>query len=419
MALPPGSKPALARMLRVLSGPILIVWAASWGCAQENVRLGDEAGDAGSVRAFTPGAGDDASAESAGDAAQPSTALMCVGTECPAGFATCPTSEIGYKCGVDLSRDPDNCGACGNKCLDYKTLFMTSRCVAGKCELECNNDVNFPGLIDMRNCNGAIDDGCETNVMSDVQNCGVCGKSCGAGQPCIKGKCGCPPGRIACPGPQGSIVCTDPSSDDFNCGGCGISCTKDPDDACSPLPPNTRYGCGGGKCGQLKCGGRSADCNHDLATLGCSSDGCEVGDIEKDRNNCGGCGIACAPQEECIDEGNGYQCAVPCAQFGKSKCPQGCFDLLNDPNNCGGCGDRCPNAGPNEVRSCNQGLCAVECRVGFADCNGDPSDGCEVNLKNHPGNCGACGRSCDVAAGQPCIDGRCLVTECDGGVVVQ
>ena len=404
------------RTLRALPIPLLVLWASSWGCAQRNVRLGDAAEDGGTIQSFTPPP--DASADASNDTAPPP--LMCVATECPPPFTTCPDTEIGYKCGVDLSRDPNNCGACGNKCLSYKSLNMTSRCVDGVCELECFNDKSSSEQIDYRNCNGAVDDGCEVNVRKDPLNCGACGKACPAGQPCLNGKCGCPPGYEPCPGIGGNIECVDTQSDDFNCGKCGVFCTDAPPDACTSMPKNTYYGCGGGKCGQLKCGGSSADCNKDLGTLGCNSDGCEVDDVQTDRDNCGGCGAKCAPNEQCIDEGNGYQCVVPCAQFGKTLCtrPKGCFDLLNDPNNCGGCGDRCRDAGPNEVRSCKKGICAFECLPGFADCNGDPSDGCEVNLKSHPESCGACGNRCDIAAGQPCVDGRCLVKECDAGVEV-
>lgn len=402
------------RTLRALPVLLLILWASSWGCAQRDVRLGDSAEDAGPGPRFTP---EDGSADGAVD--PPANVMMCMGTECPHPFATCPSTGVGYKCGVDLSRDPDNCGTCGNKCLDYKSLFMTSRCVDGQCELECFNDVSVSGLFDMRNCNGAVDDGCEVDILSDPQNCGACGKACAAGQPCLKGKCGCPNGLVPCPGPGGRVVCTDTQTDDFNCGKCGKLCTQPPPDACDDMPTNTYYGCGGGDCVQLKCGGASADCNQDLGTLGCQSDGCEVEDLQTDRNNCGGCGIKCVGDEQCIDEGFGYECAVPCARFNKTKCKWGCFDLLNDPNNCGGCDDRCRNAGPNESRSCKKGLCVFDCLPGFADCNGDPSDGCEVNLKNHPESCGACGNRCDIAAGQPCVDGRCLMTECDGGLPVE
>ena len=402
------------RTLRALSVPLFVVWAASWGCAQRDVRLGDSADDAGTVPSFTP-EGDGSTGEGG---ITPPERMMCVATECPPPFTTCD-SPLGYRCGVDLSRDPENCGACGNKCLHYKSLNMTSRCVNGQCELECFNDVSIPKLMDMRNCNGAVDDGCEVNVMSDPDNCGACGKQCAAGQPCLAGRCGCPTGKSPCPGFGGVIECVDTNFDDFNCGGCGIICSGDtPPGGCTKNPYNTYYGCGGGTCTQLKCGGSSADCNQDLPTLGCASDGCEVDDLRTDRNNCGGCGIKCKPEEQCIDEGYGYECAVPCARFDMTQCGRNCFDLLNDPNNCGGCGERCRAVGPNEVRSCKKGLCAFECVPGFADCNGDESDGCEVDLRNHPESCGACGNRCDIEAGQPCVDGRCLMVECDGGLTV-
>ena len=91
-------------------------------------------------------------------------------------------------------------------------------------------------------------------------------------------------------------------------------------------------------------------------------------------------------------------------------------DLLNDPSNCGACGSPCKEPGKNQARTCKKGVCAYECAPGFADCNGDPSDGCEVDLSIHPAHCGACDVACDVAAGQPCIEGKCLMTECDAGV---
>ncbi|HVH45533.1 MAG TPA: hypothetical protein VM925_24435 [Labilithrix sp.] len=394
--------------------PITLVfaWALTWGCAQTNVRLGEEMPDAAPAPDFTSPE-TDASTDAGTDAPRPQL-LACVGTECPEPYATCASQNgPAYKCGTDLAHDPKNCGACGNECLVYEPIHMTSRCVDGTCELECMNDPSYP--TDRRNCNGEIDDGCEVDVLVDTANCGACGKACAAGEPCVKGKCGCPPGQLACNG-----ECVDPKTDDKNCGTCGNEC-KPPAGACSSMPTRVYYGCGGGNCGQLKCSGASADCNGDLAIDQCASDGCEVKNRETDRDNCGACGNACKPNEECIDEGFGRECAVPCSRFGKVLCPHipadvKCVDLLNDPNNCGGCGNFCPAAGPSQIRSCAKGLCALDCAPGFADCNGNSSDGCETNLMAHPGNCGACGNRCDVGAGQPCVEGKCLMTTCEGEV---
>ena len=86
--------------------------------------------------------------------------LLCVGTTCPEGFGTCASGGgPAYKCGTDLKRDVDHCGACGNKCRHYGRLHMTSRCIEGGCELECWSP-KIPGDGgEWRNCNGKVDDG--------------------------------------------------------------------------------------------------------------------------------------------------------------------------------------------------------------------------------------------------------------------
>lgn len=54
-------------------------------------------------------------------------------------------------------------------------------------------------------------------------------------------------------------------------------------------------------------------------------------------------------------------------------------NFLTDVNNCGGCGLVC--ALPNAVSACNGAACVIaQCQPGFADVNGLPGDGCEVNL---------------------------------------
>ena len=341
--------------------------------------------------------------------------LLCVGTTCPDGFGTCASGGgPAYKCGTDLKRDVDHCGACGNKCLHYGRLHMTSRCIEGGCELECWSP-KMPGDEgEWRNCNGKVDDGCEVDVNTDDKNCGACGNVCANGVPCVEGKCGCPSGQIACDG-----ACVDPLHDNGNCGGCGITCEQT-DGPCT-LPDTAYYGCAGGVCGAPKCRGSSGDCNNDLGDPECNTDGCEVEDINFDPNNCGGCGIKCDTEagEKCINGKNGAYCAVQCVGKGMTFCPLlGCRDFLNDSTACGSCTNVCPEAGPNQLRACRKGLCELDCLPGFGDCNGDPSDGCETNLLAHPGNCGTCGNACDLNAGQPCIHGKCLMTECsDAGKV--
>ena len=342
-----------------------------------------------------------------------SSALMCIGTTCPDGFATCSDgTKPAYKCGADLKHDPNHCGECGNRCLHYETIHVTSRCVEGSCELECFNPYNPDRPTAWTNCNGKIDDGCESDTQSDPKNCGACGNACAPGEPCEWGKCGCAPHEIICNG-----RCVDPMSDDGNCGGCGNEC---PGDGACESDGTWHYGCVGGQCGQPKCEWMRLDCNGDLGDPECKTDGCESGGVLTDPNNCGKCGNKCdlAAGEQCVNEGSGPECAVPCVRFNKTECLGQCYDLRNDPRACGSCFNPCPEAGPNQESACRKGVCELDCLHGWADCNGDPSDGCETNIAAHPANCGACGNECNIAAGQPCVGGKCLMTECaDGGIV--
>ena len=74
---------------------------------------------------------------------------------------------------------------------------------------------------------------------------------------------------------------------------------------------------------------------------------------------------------------------------GKSCCDPGgfCVDLQTDPDNCGECGKAC---GANAY--CSGGTC--HCNEGYGNCDGDWSNGCEVNLNTDPNNCGGCGNAC-------------------------
>lgn len=60
----------------------------------------------------------------------------------------------------------------------------------------------------------------------------------------------------------------------------------------------------------------------------------------------------------------------------------------------------------NAIRVCSNSACVItSCAPGFDDCNGDPQDGCEIDLNLSPANCGQCGRVC---MGQSmCLGGGC------------
>ncbi len=74
--------------------------------------------------------------------------------------------------------DPDNCGFCGKACPSYNSTDR--KCITGKCSNAC-----LPGYYD---CNQNMADGCES-TLSDNDNCGACGKSCGSSGFCVFSNC--------------------------------------------------------------------------------------------------------------------------------------------------------------------------------------------------------------------------------------
>jgi hypothetical protein len=379
--------------------------AMSAACAVDNrVVLADDP-DTGSPQIFQP------PLEAGVDTGPLPDKLMCVATECPAPFATCG-SAAAIHCGTNLLNDAENCGVCGNVC-EPPGPNTIPRCINGKCSFDCAIRPTWCAPHIFKDCNGIAEDGCEVEVGSSAESCGTCGKPC-PGDECFNGVCGCPAGKIFCRQCYDD-PCIDPTNDDRHCGDCLTQCPDTKDNGCSPMPPNTHYGCANSACGALKCMPFTADCNQDMLKLGCNSDGCETDLAQLDPKNCGGCGNVCQADEECRnDPDDGIQCFKKCENSGRTRCGEKCFDLLSDPKNCGACNLECPSFG-NAKANCRKGICVTECPDGFGDCNGNPLDGCETRLDNNPLQCGACGVACNVAAGQPCIEGKCLTVECDAG----
>lgn len=337
--------------------------------------------------------------------------LLCIGTECPAPFATCPNPSWKsnapiYKCQNNLSTDNDNCGECGHGCPSIPRLNVISTCVAGKCIGKCLSANSL-------DCNGIVEDGCEVESNRDPNNCGKCGNKCADGAQCIDGNCGCPLGKTQC-----GTQCVDIKTDATNCGACNNVCS-DPADAGEP-PPHTKYGCGNGECGKLQCV-QDNQVHWENCDGKIEDNGCEIDLFSLDPKNCGTCGTECADGETCKRFADGsIACGCPA---GKTLCSTfsgpTCVDVTSDVENCGACGHLCPFSGssikPHQYGTCTDGVCGFACEPGWGNCNGNTADGCEINLMTHGGNCGACGSSCDTAGGQPCINGACLMISCGPG----
>ena len=205
----------------------------------------------------------------------------------------------------------------------------------------------------------------------------------------------CPAGHTTCPG--SFFPCdVDLRTDRLNCGACGAAC---PDDTNSET-----FDCVEGKCVMTCSAGPviRLDCD------GAPDNGCET--TPRTNDNCGACGVKCLdPDKPCISVDNfNFACGCP---FGMTYCaePQPhCVNPNTDDNNCGGCGTVCDRTGdggtppPNMTFGCAGGMCGkLKCKDGFADCDGNPLNGCESLQTND--NCGACGNAC--APGQKCARG--------------
>lgn len=89
-----------------------------------------------------------------------------------------------------------------------------TKCVAGECQQVC-----FSQNAD---CNGLVEDGCETSIGNDKNNCGGCGIKCD--DICVSGECGCKDGVYF----ADSNACKLTDRDNQNCGACGNVCPPKP-----------------------------------------------------------------------------------------------------------------------------------------------------------------------------------------------
>jgi hypothetical protein len=128
-----------------------------------------------------------------------------------------------------------------------------------------------------------------------------------------------------------------------------------------------------------------------------AKDGCEV-DLTGDVANCGACGNACPDVANGSPGCKAMMCGILACKQGFADCDNkvgnGCeTNKLTDPRNCGACAVVC--AAPNAMPACLNGACRIDvCTPGFADCDMQPNNGCEINLNVDPANCGKCGNVC-------------------------
>ncbi|MFO0624782.1 MAG: hypothetical protein U0325_04135 [Polyangiales bacterium] len=303
-------------------------------------------------------------------------------------------------CETNTRTSTAHCGMCGNRCATPAN--GSPACTNGTCGIGRCND----GFGD---CDRMTGNGCETPLRNDPANCGACGTRCAvpnASAVCMNGTCGigaCNPGFADCNGDPADGCEVDTRTSNDNCGSCGARCAI----------ANGAPMCAAGTCRIGSCNAGFADCN------GRVDDGCET-PVNFDPNNCGRCGNSCPTPSSGSRVCRAGTCAIGSCQTGTEDCDMntanGCeVPILTDLNNCGACGRRCPTP-PNAVPSCVGGACGIlRCNAGWADCDGQASNGCETNI-TLPGNCGRCGNTCAFAnASAVCTNGTCGLGTCASG----
>lgn len=253
---------------------------------------------------------------------------------------TCAQGRVCNGSCVDTNSNLTNCGSCGRSC---QFANATAQCMRGECVLGACN----AGFDD---CDGNAANGCEARLDAP-DRCGACNRACSGAMPlCNMGMCvaDCQAPNILCTG-----SCVNTSTNAGHCGACGRSC----------VAANGVANCTAGVCGIASCNVGFRDCNMS------ANDGCEV-NVTSDQQNCGRCGIDCrAPQAQ---------------------------------------------------TSCNAGSCRMDgCQPNFANCDGNPVNGCEVNTSTSMVHCGGCDRGCAVPTGgnASCNAGMCMKT-CPAGTTL-
>lgn len=96
----------------------------------------------------------------------------------------------------------------------------------------------------------------------------------------------------------------------------------------------------------------------------------------------------------------------------------GCeVDTASDLGNCGGCGMVCGDA--HATPTCSAGACTLACKtepfIGtFANCDGNVANGCEVNISTDTTHCGSCTIACSTNHATPlCAGGACGILACE------
>jgi hypothetical protein len=314
----------------------------------------------------------------------------CTLTACNTGYGDCDGND-NNGCEISFSNDPSHCGSCAKSC---STVNGTPSCVSGACSIAC--------AASYGNCDNDANNGCETNLKTDILNCNGCGQPCSSvnGTPgCANGVCSitCTSGFKNCDNNAANGCEVNSNTDGSNCGTCGKVCSTN----------HATSACTSGAC-VLTCAANFANCD------GSVDNGCEA-DLKNDALHCGNCATACSSSGGTPSCNSGV-CGITCAS-GMGDCDvntAGCETNINTSlTNCGGCGLVCSSN--HGTPTCGSGTCSIACTAGYGNCNNSAIDGCEVTFATDPLHCGTCATACNTTNGTAtCAASACGIT-CNAG----
>jgi hypothetical protein len=295
---------------------------------------------------------------------------------CPTGQQTCGAGASAA-C-VDTTTDNNNCGGCGTICPTSQTC-SNSKCVPcasiGPTGIMCGTPLTC------------------VNTATDHSNCGGCGEPCLATETCQAGACGCPAGEALC-GSGAAEGCVTLASDQNNCSKCGLACVGGMicTNSVCVCPPSFH-----------DCGGTCVPDNS-MSTSSCGTTCSLCPTPVRGTASCGGtppaCGQSCAGSPNTPTLCNAGANAT-------------CVNTTNDIGNCGACGAACSTN--HATPSCAGSKCTITaCATGYADCDGNAANGCEIDTNTNVGSCGACGQPCNMNGGvEGCVGGKCTQPVCN------
>jgi hypothetical protein len=199
----------------------------------------------------------------------------------------------------------------------------------------------------------------------------------------------CTPEQTYCTG-----TCADLQTDPNNCGACGH--------VCSQAYQVVNFGCSNSQCKTLLCEAYYSDDD------GNYENGCEHYWGPGTPNNPMGLNGPLGPSSSTTssgDVGDDYDTSDNgCNVYGAADCDgnpsNGCeAQTYGDINNCGKCGQKCTAPANTVGTMCSNFKCTnqpgsvLSCKAGWGNCDGTYSNGCENDLRSNS-DCGTCGHWC-------------------------